>query len=430
MKGFARSFANAGATQFKVGVAKQMPVQYPQAAATVSDLKAQFDLLLVKFKDSGLMENLANPSMLRQHINTRGGFGIPTSLSSTTGAYNSFNQRIGLRLTDFASEIQVALQNITSINNGKVDDALADITVECALEVGSVIVPVFWNGIRSKVLTPGQYAVSDKCIVTLPPGVGASVLRTHGLWSLPPASGLPFANGSHTSSLVYDTNSRGTNQLDNTLNPATPTGVTIFGSIFPAAAIIGLTTPAAAIIALGDSNRAWSVSGLATAVMRHINCGCDSFTMSGLNLPGQKVPRFSMVVDGGFTHCFVTIAGGDVTSGATGNTLITRASGLRDYCLAHGLKPVFATTPPKTNAGNTAPKTDEWTAIGTYNNYLRAHNGLGYGYFDLFDQWGSRETGLWRTDLGVPADDGTHANGPLHNVAAAALAAVAPALFV
>lgn len=366
--------------------------------------------------------------MRSQHVNARGGFGIPTSSSANPNGYDSFNQRIGLQLNDYASQVQVAFANVRANTGGNVSPGEFPITLQCALEVGSSVYPLFWpNGSRSITLEPDGYAITNKAGVILPPGLGAAVLRVHGVWSSPPQN-LPIANGTHQETNAYDSNSRGVQQPDNTMSTM-PTGIALFGSIFPPLAVIGYSSTAPAVLVIGDSNRSWSVSGLSTANIRRINAGADGFTMSAFN--DSQEDRFRGVLDAGLTHALITIAGGDVTGGASGATLITRATGIKDKCLRHGLIPIFATTPPKTNATNDAVKSaSAWDAIQDYNAYLRTHNGFGYGYFELFDVWGSRETGLWRTDMGTPTDDGTHANGVMHTAAAAALAALAPGLFL
>ncbi|HEX2242725.1 MAG TPA: hypothetical protein VHK27_05645 [Gammaproteobacteria bacterium] len=57
MKGAPRTLANARKrnSSGKVSIPLQMPVQNPAAAADVAALKTQFDALLTKLKDAGLM---------------------------------------------------------------------------------------------------------------------------------------------------------------------------------------------------------------------------------------------------------------------------------------------------------------------------------------------------------------------------------------
>lgn len=367
-------------------------------------------------------------SMRIQQLSARGGIGIPTGNSANPSSFDSFNQRTGLQLNAYASQIQVAFANVKSNTGGNVSPGESAITLQCALEVGANVYPIYWpNGSRSITLEPDAHAISNRAGIILPPGLGAAVLRVHGTWASPPSE-IPIANGTHAATSAYDSNSRGVGQADNTLGTM-PTGIGLFSAIFPPLAVIGLTTPAPAVLAIGDSNRGWSVSGLTQANVRRINVGADAFTMAAFD--GSQQDRFRGVFDTGLTHALVTIAGGDVTAGATAAQLISRAQSIRDKCVRHGLVPIFATTPPKTNDSNTAVKsTSAWDAIQGYNNYLRDHRGMGYGYFDLFDRWGSRGTGLWRTDLGTPTDDGTHAAGALHSAAAAALAVEAAGLFV
>lgn len=434
MKGSPRTYKSAKANQQRAGMFKQMPFQASAAAVNTSQLKTQFDALLSKLVASERMASPEvvepEPSMIRQHLNTRNGFGVSTNISLNPNSANSFNQRLGLSLTDFASQIQLGFINTRMLSSGgKVWKGESDLTISCAFEVGSEITPITWNGGQSSVVVePDEFVMSDYCDVTLPPGLGAAVLRMHGLWATPPAT-LPIANGVLSAVTAYDSNSRGVNQANGVLGTM-PTGISVFGAICPPMIITGLTSPEAAIITVGDSNRAWSNSGLSIAQFRRINTGIDAFTMAGFDAE-QRQQRFRATVEGGFTHAFVTIGGGDVTAGASGSTLIARATSIRDYILSRGLKPVFATTPPKSNPTNTAVKSaSAFNAIKTYNDYLRSNNGMGFGYFDLFDQWGDRTTGLWRTDLGTPTDDGTHANAALHTAAATAFASAAPSLFV
>jgi hypothetical protein len=55
-KGLPRSLKHASAKPGKAGVAKQMPYQAPAAAADTAALKTQFDALLTKLVEAGLME--------------------------------------------------------------------------------------------------------------------------------------------------------------------------------------------------------------------------------------------------------------------------------------------------------------------------------------------------------------------------------------
>lgn len=366
---------------------------------------------------------------MRTHVNARGGFGIPTNSSSNGSGHNSFNQRLGLKLTEYASSIELIFANLRSSGSGGgILNGESTITLTCALEIGSLIVPVFWpSGSRSIRIEPGAFVRSLKVPMHAAPGAGATILRMHGKWDTPPDD-LPFAGGAMGDvALGYDTNARGVDLADGTLGTM-PTSISTYGVIFPPWAVIGATATAGpAVLAIGDSNRSWSTSGLAGASIRYINLGADGYTLDGFMSP---YPRLIGVEEAGITHALVTIGGGDVTAGAGSQTLIGRAVAARTILERYGVKAVMATTPPKTNAANTQVNSASiWTAIQGYNDYLRASNGVGYGYFDLFDQWGNRETGLWRSDLGTPTDDGTHANAVMHSAAAAALTIVAPGLF-
>lgn len=363
---------------------------------------------------------------MRQQVNARGGFGIPTNSSANT-SHNSFLQRIGLKLADYASGIELIFGNIrASGSGGGILNGESPITLTCALEIGAEVFPVYWpSGSRSVRIEPGAFVKSMPCPVALPPGVGAAVLRMHGVWDSPPTA-FPIANGA-MSEAGYDSNSRGVDLADATLGTM-PSSISTFSVIFPPWAIIGLATPRPAVLAIGDSNRSWSTSGLSSATIPFINLGADGYTLN--SFMGNEYPRLIVAQESGITHALVTIAGGDVTGGAGSSTLIARANSVTTTLERYGIKAVFATTPPKTNAANTAVNSASiWNAIQDYNAYLRANNGVGYGYFDLFDQWGIRETGLWRSDLGTPTDDGTHANAVMHTAAATALAAAASNLF-
>lgn len=367
---------------------------------------------------------------MRTHVNARGGFGIPTSSSSNGSGHNSFNQRLGLKLNDYATSIELIFANLRSSGSGGgILNGESAITLTCALEIGSLIVPVFWpNGSRSIRIEPGAFVRSLKVPVSAAPNIGATVLRMHGIWDSAPAS-IPIANGAMGDAAPgYDSNTRGIDLADATLGTM-PTSINTFGVIFPPWAVIGATaTPGPAVLAIGDSNRSWSTSGLAGATVRFINLGADGYTLDGFMAP---YPRLLGIEEAGISHALVTIAGGDVTAGAGAQTLIGRAVAARTILERYGIKAVMATTPPKTNAANTQVNSVSiWNAVRDYNEYLRASNGVGYGFFDLFDQWGIRETGLWRSDLGTPTDDGTHANAVMHTAAAAALSLVAPGLFV
>lgn len=367
---------------------------------------------------------------MRTHVNTRGGCGIPTSSSSNGGNHNSFNQRLGLKLNDYATSIELIFANLRSSGSGGgILNGESAITLTCALEIGSLIVPVFWpSGARFIRIDPGAYVRSLKAPVSAAPAIGATILRMHGIWDSVPSS-IPIANGAMGDAAPgYDSNSRGIDLADATLGTM-PTSINTFGVIFPPWSIIGATSPPGpSVLAIGDSNRSWATSGLSNANIRAINLGADGYTLDGFMSP---YPRLIGVEEAGITHALVTIAGGDVTAGAGSQTLIGRAVAARGILERYGIKAVMATTPPKTTADNTAVNSaSKWAAIRDYNSYLRANNGVGYGCFDLFDQWGIRATGLWRTDLGTPTDDGTHASSVMHIVAASALAQAAPSLFI
>lgn len=365
---------------------------------------------------------------MRQQVNARGGFGIPTNASSN-GSHNSFLQRIGLKLHAYSSGIEFVFGNIRSSGSGGgLLNGESAITLTLAVEIGADVFPVYWpNGARALRIEPGAFVRTAPCPVVLPPGTGTAILRMHGKWDSPP-SDFPIANGAMAEA-GYDSNTRGVDLADETLTSGMPTLISTFSVICPPWAVIGLAPPRAAVLAIGDSNRSWSTSGLSSATIPFINLGADGYTLNAFM--GTDFPRLVVAQDAGITHALVTVAGGDVTGGAGSATLIARANSVATILERFGIKAVFATTPPKTNAANTAVNSSSiWAAVRDYNAYIRASNGVGYGYFDLFDVWGDRDTGLWRTDLGTPTDDGTHANAVMHTAAAAALAAVAEALFV
>lgn len=364
-------------------------------------------------------------AQVRQHINTRDGFGLNSVNLAGNGTQNSFNQGLGLKIGGAATAIKLLYSNTVKANGG------AEMTVGT---LAPTMETSFGNATKyrnnwdaggiSHTFTDGEeaWATADPAL-SFTDGQIIS-LNQHVQWPtvpdfLPATSG----NGLFVSTgpfATFDVSARGVNVADLTMGTM-PTG-RISANLIAPKAITGLTVWRPVVALAGDSNRLWARQALAQLGIRWLDIGNDGWTMESLAADSLGTTiRLSRLVEIGVTHLWVTMSGGDVTGGKSVATIRGYRNAIAAKCKAMGLIPHFSTTPPKaTDTTNTAVDPAKWAVIQGVNNEVRT---LGeFGYIELFLAVGDPATGLFNASLGpnptVP-QDGIHMTQATHDVATA-----------
>lgn len=368
-----------------------------------------------------------------QHVNQRASSGQCNVLSSNSANNDSYNQSLGWKAKGAVSQLRMLFSN-NAVGAGAggtlVQPFEQAVTMEGSVTYNGVTTRAYWEGGggASRTLQPGEEAWLVAEGLRIPDG-GIAVINMHGKFAAVPAN-MPVRQGVMTSSggyQTYDFNERGVNLADKTMGVMPTARGFPNTAILPPVAIVGVTQHAPTVVMIGDSNRAWSNDGMALAGMRAVDLGTGSYQLALFAAnPANRIKNLRAM---GITHAMITLAGGDVTDGKTAAEIYALMQQAAQIVADCGLIPICSTTPPKTNADNTATDA-RWAVIQAYNALIRSNNGVGYGYFDLFDVWGDRATGLWKyPNPTTPANDGTHASTVLHGYAATAFAAAIPALF-
>lgn len=375
--------------------------------------------------------------------------------STNSGGYDSFNQAVATKVKGPVSGLRLLFSN-TLNKSLSIDANPSDqpVTMEVSITVapgtaGAKTYRCYWDdGTESKKIMPGAEAWCAADGMYLVDGALIAI-NTHGKFDAAPAilpqnqypsAGLMLsAPQGNYAALSYagsiDANDRGTPAspvLDKTMGTMPTTRAGINASTMPPKMIVGEKKRTPTVVIFGDSNRAWVADGLAIAGIPFADWGIGSYKTA--DLVDHQTFRFKGLRDAGFTHAMINLAGGDFTGGTALATVQANILTIAQMCKDMGLVPVFSTSPPKTTAADNTTPGPQWASIQPYNVWLRANAGVGFGYFDLFPNWGVEATGLWRADIpnvanGAQTADGIHATSLVHKVAAEAFALAAPSLF-
>lgn len=393
--------------------------------------------------------------VMQQCVTRPGASSMAAQSATNTGGYDSFNQAVATKVKGPVSGLRLLFSN--TLNKSQSIDANPSdqpVTMEVSITVapgtaGAKTVRCYWDdGTESKKIMPGAEAWCAADGMYLADGTIIAI-NTHGKFDAAPAilpqnqypsAGLMLSAPQGTyAALSYagaiDANDRGTpasSVLDKTMATMPTTRAGINASTMPPKMIVGEKKRSPTVVIFGDSNRAWMADGLAIAGIPFADWGIGSYKTT--DLVDHQTFRFKGLRDAGFTHAMINLAGGDFTGGTPLATVQANIQTIAQMCKDMGLVPIFSTSPPKATAAANAAPGPQWTSIQPYNVWLRANNGSGFGYFDLFPNWGVEATGLWRADIpgvanGAQTADGIHATSLVHKVAAEAFALVAPSLF-
>lgn len=369
-------------------------------------------------------------AQVRQHINSRDGCGLNNTVTPTTGGLDSFNEASGIKVAGAASAIKVFFSNNARQGGSEAGPTGYVPTIESSFGVSLTGTKYSntWDagGGRSKTLASGDtaWATADPAL-TLTDGQVLS-FNQHTLFAASPTyfpcqanNGLMSNSNSYQ---TFDQLARGVGLTDSTMG-AMNIGRQLIGPVIMApGAITGLTNWRPVIGLIGDSNRAWARQGLQASGLRWADLGNDSMLMSSLAATSVSTQiRYDILVAMGATHAFITLGGGDITGLRTAAQIKTDKATIQARMEALGIIVIWATTPPKTTADETAVVgAAQWQHIQDHNADTRANSK--YGFVELFDAVGDRTTGLWLPPSpGTPATggDGIHMVQARHDIAQA-----------
>jgi len=361
-------------------------------------------------------------AQVRQHINTRDGNGLCNTTLAGNGTQNSINQGVGIKAGGPATAIKVLFSNNGKQTGGAeivgtgllptIESSFGNATKYRNLwEVGGGVSKSFASGEEAWAVADAGFSLTDGQVVSF---------NQHIAWPTVPTNipcqangGLMSASGPYA---TYDVSARGVDLADLTMGTM-PTSRITAGAVVVPKAITGLTNYRPVVALLGDSNRLWARLALAQAGIRWMDMGIDGWTMESLAaVTASTALRYDGMVAAGVTHALITMTGGDITAGKSYATIMGYRATIQARCESLGIIPIFCTTPPKTTADETAVvDAPKWAVIQAYNAETRANSK--YGYLELFDQVGSRTTGLWLHATPATVGDGIHMLQAVHDEA-------------
>lgn len=345
-----------------------------------------------------------------------------TDLGATTGLRHKLMTDVG--------DVRLVFANIYNGTAG-----LNDISVKASIDIGGVFLPVFFRGgLRTAVITPGGFLVSDP--VSLPPGVvKGTIFRTRTYVSVASA-GQKWPLGMATANTDNEGVVAGSDLTD------TGTIANSFSNAFGPVAILGSpTTPQPSVAIIGDSisdGQADNTYGTGTDpgyIQRALFDANLGYVPIGK--PGERANQF--VAAALFSRRFPVVAGvtdaiaqygiNDVNGATPLATMKSDAVSLWTAVANRKVRVWQTTITPSTTSSNTVPAVND--AIRTaFNDWIRDGSPIdattkvpvatgasgalragqtGHplsGYFEIADlAETARNSGIWKTGYSA---DGTH----------------------
>lgn len=123
-----------------------------------------------------------------------------------------------------------------------------------------------------------------------------------------------------------------------------------------------------------------------------VNLGASGYGVTAFMTSSRaaRMRKYRALAESGITHAFTNWVTNDLSGAASAavvTTILTNLNALRDELLAFGIKLIVMTCCPRTNTNNdgvnAADNAGAWGYRRTFNDAIRASNGVGFGYFDL-----------------------------------------------
>ncbi len=362
-----------------------------------------------------------------------------------------FQTMFELRNVVNASKIKLVSANYTAGPSSGLVNGPSAFTRKASIKWGGTysedmnhVQQVKWDGSTSVTIQPGDVIESDALDLNLYKWVSGqrawvTILDTYSA-----------APESYNGSFHFLGNGSGNSESSTTgtLTDRTMTGgwaaIGINNVVNAPIGVLGQAEIATPVIAiLGDSiscagteygilgyDYGWAQMGLTGAGLPWVNCGTEGkprlLWVNSQAALDEHERVLDLMMQYGVTHALDCLGINDMAyGGETTASMLENLDRLKVLCNLRGIELIPTTLPPKTKAGNSAELDESVAKRSGYNTAVRAMS----KYFDvaLYSEDGS--TGLWRTDLGTPTNDGIHPTAVIHKAIRDAFIAAAPTLF-
>ena len=317
----------------------------------------------------------------------------------------------------------------------------AGFPVKASLQIGTAVYPITFNGPRAATCDPSGRLISDpitglflkgtqvkaRVLIGTISGGQYPVTRTTTGPGIAPA----YTGGGYTKNAdLTDVN---------TAPSSADASATLFGC-----ALMGrpLAANPFVLAAVGDSIGEGQGDTGGTGYSWVTRATAANAPLFRITKPGAyaqamaALPSYSLPMVGGASHAVVMLGTNDLLNTTRTVAQITGdLTTIYRMCLAEGAKVVGCTLPPRTSSTDAYATTGNQTVAGQgftggasskrsqINAWIRAGGG-GYlsGHIETADACEtSRDSGLWRVDLGAPTTDGIHPSSVIHAAMAAAV---------
>lgn len=307
----------------------------------------------------------------------------------------------------------------------------------------SYVTPVFFNGLRTYSMPPGDIITSDK--IPLPLTYGEDTGFYIRMWvSVPTTSDTVITSYIQNTKAYPTTADQWTTYRSvgvantfpddittnwnkdlgqNEVGPVLVRGWSTSGRVVPSIVVVGSSSAQG----VGDTQQqpyyvpGYLARSLCASKIPYFNCAETGETAA--NFLGEgAAKRRKLISLCNATHSVNTYGSNDIGGGATYNDVITRLQRINKVLRGFGTIPIFCTYTPATTS------TDSWATVenqtvqspirAQVSDWLRAQVGWNIINLDYASDsglcTGNAATGKWRVDLGKPTVDGLHGTAAIH----------------
>lgn len=343
--------------------------------------------------------------------------------------------------------LHLVFTNWIVAQNGVETDNTSSVTIKVGLQIegSTTVIPVFFGGKRTYVMTPGETLMSDKIFANIDPELIPGVYLR--IWVSVPTLSDKLCLSNHTTK-AESTNSK-TYRIDSATNsfaddaayssagavynvpefgPTAVLGYAADGSQIPSVAIIGSSSAAGQGDDQNNANSTEYVLGYLARSLKaknipYINIASAGETLAGfLGDTGAKRRQLLSLC-----NCLFGVnqyGANDISAGTTYAQMQVLLERMRQLILGMGATPYFSTYTPYTSSTDSWATVENQTVINAIRPQLSAwmRDVSGYKLVDVeiysdsaLAAGGTVASGKWRVDLGKPTSDGQHCDPLMHH---------------
>jgi lysophospholipase L1-like esterase len=325
-------------------------------AQQVALMRTDLNTLIANL-NNGLSNTRNKPSIIGERVMLWNSAPAPTA---TTATYRQVSRSPA---NYSVSGLQLLYTNWNMAGNPVTETDNADtITVKAAIDVGNIVYPVYFNGLRIATLLPGATVLSDPLPIDLAPGTQfftRTFVSTTGVY---PQSNSPVLQSSRGEGVTQATDLTGSGAVavtainTNFYGPSAILGLTGYSRQLSIALLGDSTVRGANSIQDADANSS-TYSRWCGNLTGYVNFGCDSDRAVTVAVQENRRRRFQMLAMCNPTHAVLQLGINDVGNGQTDDQLRANLLIIGDAIARLGILPIIACTTPHSSS------VDGWISV-------------------------------------------------------------------